>query len=105
MCHPSGACSWRHRSRMEICPSAIPVRLETDAFKPVSMYLVDTNVISAGTPQRGAVQASRSLWMDQRSERLALSAITIAEIEDGIAKARRAGATKKSEALARWLEV
>ncbi len=42
--------------------------------------------------------------MDQYSDRLFLSAITIAEIEDGIAKVRREGATRKASALASWLE-
>ena len=32
-----------------------------------------------------------------------LSAITVAEIEDGIVKSRREGATRKSEDLAAWL--
>jgi predicted nucleic acid-binding protein len=33
-----------------------------------------------------------------------LSAVTIAEIEDGIAKSRREGATRKSADLTAWLE-
>lgn len=68
------------------------------------MYLVDTNVISTGAPQRAALHASLSLWMDQQSDRLYLSAITVAEVEEGIAKARRLGAAKKAGALSRWLE-
>ena len=44
------------------------------------------------------------LWMDQNSERLFISTITVAEIADGIAKARRAGSGKKAAALAAWLE-
>ena len=35
---------------------------------------------------------------------LFLSAVTVAEIEDGIAKLRREGATRKSTDLAAWLE-
>lgn len=42
--------------------------------------------------------------MDRNSDRLFLSAITAAEIEDGIAKARREGANRKAAALSRWLE-
>ncbi|HJU12464.1 MAG TPA: PIN domain-containing protein [Candidatus Binataceae bacterium] len=42
--------------------------------------------------------------MDQNSERLFISTITVAEIADGIAKARRAGSGKKAAALAAWLE-
>ena len=43
--------------------------------------------------------------MDANSDRLYLSVVTIAEIEDGIAKARRRGATKKAEMLAEWFEL
>jgi toxin FitB len=41
-------------------------------------------------------------WMDRNSKRLYLSVITIAEIEDGIAKAKREGATRKATLLAEW---
>ena len=42
--------------------------------------------------------------MDSHSDSLFLSAVTIAELEDGIAKSRREGATRKSADLAAWLE-
>ena len=42
--------------------------------------------------------------MDQNSDRLFLSTVTVAEIEDGIAKARRQGARQKAEQLREWLE-
>jgi predicted nucleic acid-binding protein len=41
--------------------------------------------------------------MDEHSSALFLSAVTIAEIADGIAKARREGATRKASGLAAWL--
>ncbi len=69
------------------------------------LYLVDTNIISASTPVRRAAPASLVQWMDRNSDRLYLSVITIAEIEDGIAKARRMGAVKKAALLAEWLEL
>jgi predicted nucleic acid-binding protein len=68
------------------------------------VYLVDTDVISAGAPSRRQAAAALILWMDRNSDRLFLSAITVAEITDGIAKARREGARRKSAALAEWLE-
>ena len=68
------------------------------------MYLVDTNVISIGTPERAVMHAALSRWMDEQSERLRLSVITIAEIEEGIAKALRLGSTGKAATLSRWLE-
>jgi predicted nucleic acid-binding protein len=74
------------------------------------MYLIDTNVISAGA--RAKTQAGTSpvawmdlvTWMDEASDALFLSVVTVTEIEDGIAKARREGATRKAADLAEWLE-
>ena len=68
------------------------------------MYLADTNVISAGAPRRiGAVNLVQ--WMDEHSASLYLSVVSIAEIEDGIAKARREKAQRKAAELAAWLEL
>jgi len=67
------------------------------------MYLVDTNVISAAAPSR-PVSPALIEWMDTYSASLFLSAVTVAEIEDGIAKSRREGATRKSADLSAWLE-
>jgi toxin FitB len=67
------------------------------------MYLVDTNIISAAAPVR-PVPPALVEWMDTHSAALFLSAVTVAEIEDGIAKSRREGATRKSADLAAWLE-
>lgn len=67
------------------------------------MYLVDSNVISAGAPSRLA-PTGLTAWMDAQSASLFASAVTVAELEDGIAKLRRKGATRKSEDPAGWLE-
>jgi toxin FitB len=67
------------------------------------VYLVDTDVISAGAPSRLA-PADLVAWMVAHSEALFLSAVTIAEIEDGIANLRREGAKRKGKVLAAWLE-
>jgi len=66
------------------------------------VYLVDTNVISAGAPAK----ADHALveWMDRHSDRLYISTITIAEFEDGIAKLRRERSLKRAKALTDWLE-
>lgn len=66
------------------------------------MYLVDTNVIS-GAPSRSAPPALIA-WMDRHSAQLYVSTVTVAEIEDGIARARREGATRKAADLDAWLE-
>jgi hypothetical protein len=65
--------------------------------------LVDTNVISAGA-QSGVASAKLVTWMDAHSAALSLSAVTVMEIVDGIAKLRREGATRKSADLAAWWE-
>ena len=68
------------------------------------MYLVDTNVLSAGAPARAAHTPGLVAWMEGNSGRLYLSVITVAEVEDGIAKARRERATRKADRLAAWLQ-
>ncbi|MGJ4998885.1 type II toxin-antitoxin system VapC family toxin [Bradyrhizobium sp. HKCCYLS3077] len=67
------------------------------------MYLADTNVISAAAPGH-PVPAALVDWMDAQSASLFISVVTVAEIEDGIAKLRRYGATRKSADIAAWLE-
>ncbi len=67
------------------------------------VYLVDTDVISAGAPSRLAPRGLVA-WMDAHSALLFLSAVTVAEIADGIARLRREGATRKSADLTAWLE-
>jgi predicted nucleic acid-binding protein len=68
----------------------------------LTRYLVDTNVISVTVP-RATQHAALVEWMDRNSSNLFLSAITIAEIADGIAKAKREGATRKASNLSEWL--
>ena len=71
--------------------------------RPVTRYLVDTNVISAAAPTAAVKRPELIEWMDKHSSALFLSAVTIAEIADGIAKAKREGATRKASGLAAWL--
>ena len=69
----------------------------------MTRYLVDTNVISATAPTAGARRPELVEWMDSHSSDLFLSAITIAEIADGIANAERRGAKRKASNLSAWL--
>jgi len=69
----------------------------------VTRYLVDTNVISAAVPTAAVQRPELLAWMDAHSLDLFLSAITIAEIFDGIAKAKREGASRKARNLSDWL--
>jgi toxin FitB len=66
--------------------------------------LVDTNVISISAPTAAGRRNAILQWMESNSEDLFLSAVSVAEIADGIAKARREGATRKASDLAAWLK-
>jgi predicted nucleic acid-binding protein len=67
------------------------------------MYLADTNIISArGLRQTGVADIAQ--WMDDHSADLYLSVVSIAEVENGIAKVRREKAQRKAAELAAWLE-
>lgn len=68
------------------------------------MYLLDTNVVSHIAPSKRKTKADENLaaWIRSHSDDLWLSVITAAEIEYGIAKAARTGATKKAADLAEW---
>jgi predicted nucleic acid-binding protein len=68
------------------------------------VYLVDTNVLSVGAPTKAERPDALIRWMDRHSDELYLSVITVAEVEDGIAKARRGGATRKADRLTEWLD-
>jgi predicted nucleic acid-binding protein len=49
------------------------------------VYLVDTNVVSAGAPTKIGPLVT---WMDEHSADLYMSAVSIGEIEGGIPKLR-----------------
>jgi predicted nucleic acid-binding protein len=68
------------------------------------MVLVDTSLLSASAPRQESNFSELLNWMDSNSQLLYLSAITLAEVEDGIAKAQRQGATRKAGRLSAWLE-
>jgi toxin FitB len=70
----------------------------------VTQYLVDTNVISAVASTAVARRVELAAWMDRRSADLFMSAVTVAEICDGIAKLRREGAKRKAADLGAWLQ-
>ncbi len=69
----------------------------------MTRYIVDTNVISQSAPNRAAHPALGA-WISENAARLFISAITAAEIQEGIAKARREGATRKAANLTAWFE-
>jgi hypothetical protein len=67
------------------------------------VYLLDTNVISASAPGRTGSGALVD-WLRRRSDDLFISVITVAEVEDGIARLHRQGGAARAERLTRWLE-
>ena len=67
-------------------------------------FLVDTDVLSTRASSKAQPTPRLIEWMDRNSENLYVSVVTIAEIEDGIAKSRREGATRKAARLREWLE-
>ena len=69
------------------------------------MYLIDTNALSSAAPGRFERSPALVEWMDTHSDGLFLSAITVAEISDGIAKIERTGSASKAVALRNWLEL
>jgi predicted nucleic acid-binding protein len=70
----------------------------------VIRYLVDTNVLSYAAPGRAGHAPRLVTWMVDHSDRLYLSVVTIAEIEQGIAKSRRQGASRQAGRLSEWVE-
>ncbi|QND68074.1 type II toxin-antitoxin system VapC family toxin [Mesorhizobium loti] len=71
----------------------------------MSRYLIDTSILSAFAPGRPALAKGISTWITTQGEKqtLFVPAIAIAEIEKGIRKLYRAGATKRAESLTDWL--
>jgi predicted nucleic acid-binding protein len=68
-----------------------------------AVYLVDTDVVSAGAPSRKPPPLLVA-WMDENSAHLYVSAVSIAEIEAGIARLRRLGARRRADYLTAWLD-
>jgi len=65
------------------------------------VYLIDTNILSATAPHRPEADILRA-WLTPASG-IFFSVITITEIEDGIAKLLRQGATRKAAPITAWL--
>jgi predicted nucleic acid-binding protein len=71
----------------------------------LSGFLLDTNVISMLSPSRAEVSARFLEWLERMDGegRIFLSAVTIHEIEKGIALLEHKGATAKAAGLRVWL--
>ncbi|WP_119391390.1 type II toxin-antitoxin system VapC family toxin [Taklimakanibacter lacteus] len=68
------------------------------------MYLLDTNIVSADARAKGKVDPKAlASWLRAHGDQLFISSVTVAEIEAGIARSARIGATAKAVQLRRWL--
>ena len=66
--------------------------------------MLDTSVVSAFAPGRPAMPPQVAGWFERHSDELYLSAVTVSEIEAGIARLAREGADRRSQALSGWLD-
>ena len=55
-------------------------------------------------PGKSAPEETLTTWVRDNADRIYLSAVTIAEIEQGIRKLRRAGGAARADRLAYWLD-
>lgn len=67
-------------------------------------WLLDTSVLSLLAPGRPAPAEAFAGWLRGHADRLHISTITVAEIEQGICKLRRAGGMERAERLTCWLD-
>jgi hypothetical protein len=70
----------------------------------VNGWLLDTNVLSMAGPGRRPLPPEQAAWFRDRTATLYFSTITTAEIEAGIAKLFRTGATRRADALRAWFD-
>jgi predicted nucleic acid-binding protein len=67
-------------------------------------YLLDTSVLSILAPDRPALPPAFASWLRNQTDRLFLPAIAVAEVEAGICKLRRQGASARADRLSTWLD-
>lgn len=70
----------------------------------MSGWLLDTNILSALGPGKRPVPRKTAAWFRARTDALYLSTISAAEIEAGIAKLFRTGASRRAEILRNWFD-
>ena len=69
-----------------------------------SGYLLDTSILSLLAPGRPGPNDQLAGWLRERADTVFLSAVTVTEIEQGICKLRRTGATERADRLTQWLD-
>lgn len=69
-----------------------------------SGYLLDTSVLSLLAPDRPAQANDFADWLRAHADALYFTAVSVAEIEQGICKLRRAGGVERAARLTEWLD-
>ena len=70
----------------------------------MSGYLLDTDVLSALAPGRPPPAPAVAEWLEEHSDALFLSVISVVEIEAGVKKLYRLGSKARADLLAAWIE-
>ncbi len=65
---------------------------------------MDTSVLSLLATGRLDPGCALATWLRKRVDVLYLSAVSVVEVEQSIAKLRRAGGTERADRLAHWLD-
>lgn len=65
-------------------------------------YLLDTNIVSAFAPGKKLASPRIAAWFERQADRLFLSVVSVIEIEAGIYKLRRTGASRRADDLWQW---
>jgi toxin FitB len=68
------------------------------------MYLLDTNVLSAGAPTKAQPDETVLDWIREHSHELYLSVVTLLELSYGLNWLRHRGATARAAQLQLWLD-
>jgi hypothetical protein len=70
----------------------------------LTLFLVDTSVISEIAPERQGGSRQARQWFDVHQDETRLSALTVMEIAQGVARLRRKHPGRRAEAYAAWLD-
>ncbi|MDR3475579.1 MAG: type II toxin-antitoxin system VapC family toxin [Devosia sp.] len=68
-----------------------------------SDYLLDTSVLSSIAPGRPPLPAAVAAWLEGNDATIYLSSVTVAEIQQGVEKLRRAKGFARADRLEGWL--
>lgn len=67
-------------------------------------YLLDTSILSMLAPGRPDMTAEFAAWLAARDQDLFVSAVSITELQQGVAKLSRTAAGNRARTMAAWLD-